>query len=235
MFSLLIASFVAGFLTILAPCLLPLVPAVIGSAASGESRRSPFLTIASLLVAIIIVTVIIQIVPSLFYVPSEFWNYLAAILIFFVGLAFVVPQVWSKIPFVATSATGSSRLLGRLMQRSGPSADITVGAALAPAFTSCSPTYLLIIAVILPASFLQGLLYLTAYVLGLGTVLIGIALIGRSLLQKLDLLSHGWFKISIGVILIGTSIIIATGLEKSFATFLLDRGFFDVTTLELID
>lgn len=232
MTSLFIASFVAGALTVLVPCLLPLIPAIIGSTA-GDTDRNPYLTIASLLVAIIVVTVFIQLISSLFYVPSEVWRLIAAALIFFVGIVFVIPQVWTKTSFVAASAAGSNRLLGKLLQRSGRTTDIAIGAALAPAFTSCSPTYLLIVATILPSSFFSGLFYLTAYVLGLGTVLLAIALVGQSVLQKLNLLSHRWFKGFIGIILIATGIIIAVGGDKAFATFLLDRGFFDVTQFEL--
>ena len=52
-----------------------------------------------------------------------------------------------------------------------------VGLSLGPVFSSCSPTYAIILAVILPASFLTGLLNLFAYVLGLSIALLVIALL----------------------------------------------------------
>ena len=231
MTSLVLASFVAGFLTVLVPCLLPLIPAIIGG--SSGSDRSPYLTIASLMVAIIAVTVLIQFVSSLFYVPSETWRYIAGALVFFVGLVFVAPSVWTRFPFMARYAAGNNRLLGRLTQRSGRTADVAIGVALAPAFTSCSPTYLLIVATVLPSSFFTGLFYLTAYVLGLGASLLAIVILGQSALRRLDLLSRGWFKASVGVLLVITGIAVIAGFDKTFATFLLDIGFFDATRFEL--
>ncbi|USN58208.1 MAG: hypothetical protein H6767_08005 [Candidatus Peribacteria bacterium] len=41
---------------------------------------------------------------------------------------------------------------------------ILVGISLGPVFSSCSPTYAIILAVILPTSFLFGLVNLFAYV-----------------------------------------------------------------------
>ena len=71
-----------------------------------------------------------------------------------------------------------------------------VGAALGPVFSTCSPTYFVILATVLPASFLLGTAYLLVYVLGLALVLLGIALLGERLTRRLEKWSNpdGWFN-----------------------------------------
>ena len=50
-----------------------------------------------------------------------------------------------------------------------------IGAALGPVFSSCSPTYALIVATVLPQSFLSGLFYISVYVIGLALMLLLVA------------------------------------------------------------
>lgn len=234
--SLLLASFVAGFLTVLAPCLLPLLPVVIGGTFASENniKRGPYLVIASLLVSIIIFTLIIEFTSSFIYIPTEFWHYFAGILVLFVGLTFLFPSVWSG-ALISRFSVWSNKLLGKNIKRSGAVGDILIGSSLGPVFSACSPTYLLIIAIILPSGFFEGLLYLFAYVLGLGVVLLFIALLGQTAVEKLRILSKekGYFKITLGIVMIIIAVAIFTGFDKKFGTFLFDAGFFDATQLEI--
>ena len=62
---------------------------------------------------------------------------------------------------------------------------ILMGAALGPVFSSCSPTYALILAIVLPAGFLFGFLALVSYTLGLAAILFAIAIFEQKLVKKL--------------------------------------------------
>jgi cytochrome c biogenesis protein CcdA len=59
-----------------------------------------------------------------------------------------------------------------------------MGAALGPVFSSCAPTYGLLIATILPLDITSGLIGLTFYFIGLGSILLLITIFGRSILGK---------------------------------------------------
>ena len=52
---LLFTAFIAGALTVLAPCVLPLLPIIIGGSVSGDTtdRRRPFIITGSLAVSLI--------------------------------------------------------------------------------------------------------------------------------------------------------------------------------------
>ena len=80
--SLLIASFIAGFLTVLAPCLLPLLPVVIGGSLGG-AKRNAYIIIGSLLLSVIVFSIIIEGLSTLFYIPQDVWVYIAGALVFF--------------------------------------------------------------------------------------------------------------------------------------------------------
>ena len=105
--------------------------------------------------------------------------------------------------------------------------DATIGAALGPVFSSCSPTYFLILAAVLPASFVLGTVYLLVYIAGLSIVLLLIALLGQRFINKITWAAdpNGWFKRGLGVIFLLVGLAIVTGLDKQFETFILDAGF----------
>jgi cytochrome c-type biogenesis protein len=57
--------------------------------------------------------------------------------------------------------------------------------ALGPVFSSCSPTYALILAIVLPAWFVFGFMALVSYTLWLAAILFAIAIFGQKLVKKL--------------------------------------------------
>lgn len=82
---------------------------------------------------------------------------------------------------------------------------------------------------ILPVSFGQGLLYLTAYAVGLSVALLLIALLGRALIARLGWAANpsGWFHKAIGVLLVVAGLAVIFGFDKQFQTYVLDRGYYE--------
>ena len=167
-------------------------------------------------------------------VPPSFWTYLSGGIIFFFGLTLAFPSLWEKIPGIANLSMESNRLLGTGHQRKSFWGDVTVGAALGPVFSTCSPTYFVILASVLPASLALGTLYLLTYTFGLSLVLLLIALLGERFANRLSGYAdpRGWFKRGLGALFIVLGLMIALGIEKKLETLLLDSGFLDVTKIE---
>lgn len=109
-----------------------------------------------------------------------------------------------------------------------------MGAALGPVFTTCSPTYFIILAAVLPQSFALGLLYLIVYTLGLSTALLAISYFGQRVLTLIGGLSdtQSTFKRLIGIIFVLTGIMLALGYDKVLEKKLIEHGFFDITSIE---
>lgn len=73
---------------------------------------------------------------------------------------------------------------------------IVTGAVLGPVFSTCSPTYSLLLATVFPVSILAGIGYALVYALGLSCMLTLIALGGRSIVSRFRPIADesGWLK-----------------------------------------
>ena len=224
--TLLLISFVAGLLTVLAPCVLPLLPVIIGSSVGARSKATPYIVIGSLALSILIFTYLLKASTALIDIPPSVWSYLSGGILFGFGLTLLFPTLWEHLPFVNKGSVGANKILGAGYQKKSIWGDVLMGAALGPVFSTCSPTYFVIIATVLPASFLLGTVYLLVYLLGLVTVLVLISLLGQKITSKLTVASdsRGWFKRSIGAFFILLGILIITGNDKKFESWVLDQG-----------
>ncbi|OGG44814.1 hypothetical protein A2673_02145 [Candidatus Kaiserbacteria bacterium RIFCSPHIGHO2_01_FULL_50_13] len=232
--TLLIVSFIAGGLTVLAPCILPLLPVVVGSSAAARSRTTPYVVVGSLALSVIVFTYILKASTALIMVPPEFWTYLSGGILIVLGLMLFFPAIWERVPGLSRLSAGSNKLVGEGYQRKSFWGDVLMGAALGPVFSTCSPTYFVILASVLPASFALGTAYIFSYVLGLSLVLLLIGLLGQRFTDRLVRVSdsRGLLKRGIGLIIIVLGVLIATGYEKKLEVAILDSGYFDVTKIE---
>lgn len=227
-------AFIAGVLTVLAPCILPLLPVVIGASASGRSKATPYIVIISLGLSIIIFTYLLKAGTLFIMVPPEVWTYLSGGIIALFGITLIFPRVWESVPGLTRFSQGSNKLLGVGYQKKSWWGDVVIGASLGSIFSTCSPTYFVILASVLPVSFFLGTIYLLSYTLGLSLILLLIALVGERFAQRLSRFSdpHSSFKRWVGVIFVVLGLMIMFGIEKKIETAILESGYFDITKVE---
>lgn len=223
-------SILAGVLTLLAPCILPLLPIVIGAAEPGEKRRisrRAVTIIFSLAFSVIIFTLLLRVSTLLIDIPSSFWPWFSGLIIIFLGLTFVFPGLWSNLSFVRSVNQTSNKVVGLGHQRKSLAGDVMVGLALGPVFTTCSPTYFFILGAVLPASFAVGFLYLTGFTLGVTLALLAVAYFGQQLVNKIaeKVFDSRWLKVSFGVLFVLVGLAIIIGLDKDLETWILDSGY----------
>lgn len=222
-------SILAGVLTVLAPCILPLLPVVIGASESGERKISKraLVVISSLSVSVIVFTLLLKATTLLIDIPQVFWNWFSGIIIILVGVAILFPSFWAKIPYVNKLSLLSNKAVGTGYQKKSYTGDMLIGLALGPVFTTCSPTYLFIIATVLPAAFFTGFAYLLGFTVGLALALLLIAYFGQSIVNLLTnrFDSAGYVKKIFGVLIIVVGLAILTGFDKKVETFILDSGY----------
>lgn len=232
----LLISFVAGVLTILAPCILPLLPVIVGHSITDTSpnRRRLFIVVTSLGISIILFTLLLKVSSLLIDIPEDFWKWISGGIIFLFGLTMLFPTIWENFSFANTLNLKSNKVLAEGYQKNSAWGDVIIGASLGPVFSACSPTYFVILATVLPVSFFLGLIYLFTYVLGLSLALVIIALIGERIMAKVGKVSdpNGWFKKIFGIIFILIALGIISGYDKKLQISLLDAGFLDVTKIE---
>ncbi len=77
MITLLVSSFFAGVLTILAPCVLPVLPVVLAGSVSERQKWYPYLVTLSLAGSIVLFTILLKASTLFIDIPSSFWKYLS--------------------------------------------------------------------------------------------------------------------------------------------------------------
>lgn len=232
-------SFLAGVLTILAPCILPLLPVIIGGSLDDDHRsiKRPLIITASLAVSIILFTLVLKVSTAFITIPQSFWAYFSGSIILLFAFTLLLPDTWAKITNKFAHGKieqGSQKLMYKMFKKEGTGPSILLGAAMGPIFASCSPTYFLILGTVLPASFAIGFINLFAYAIGLSSVMLLIAFLGKRVMTVMNIAANpkGWFKRGLGILFLIVGIAIIFGLDKQFETFILDQGYLGVTNLE---
>lgn len=235
---LLLVAIIAGVLTILAPCVLPVLPVVIGgSISSKKEKRRPYIIAASLALSIIGFTLLLKVSTILVNLSPSVLNWISGGLLLTLGLVTLLPELWEKLVVYLNWQAASQRFLGKEEQNKskyvGP---ILIGIALGPVFASCSPTYAFILASVLPFSFWAGFIYLTAYSLGLVMALLVVSIAGRKLITKLSWAvdTHSLFRRVLGVLFIFIGIGIIGGYQVRVETWVANHLPFDETKVERI-
>lgn len=227
--SLLIIAFLAGILTILAPCVVSMIPILLARTSDGNKSHSATLVIVGLAISIVIFSVLLKSTTLLLGIPSATWAIISGGIITVFGIVTLFPKLWewvalkTRLPIIAQQNTSKAS------SKKGVVGDLLLGASLGPVFSACSPTYALIVAAILPVDPILGLAYLVAFVVGLALMLALLAVFGRALVKKLGwgINPNGVFRKVLGIVLVIVGLMIVTGLDKDILTLLVESGWYD--------
>jgi len=205
----------------------------LGGTVGEKSPWRPLIITSSLIVSIVVFTLLLKSVTSLFVIPDSVWKSISAVLILFFGLTMVFPSVWSKLAFKLKFYKSES-LLSKSSNKKGNVGAIFLGASLGPVFTTCSPTYSFLLAIILPQNFGIGVLNLIVFSLGLSIPLLIIGYGGQKMSQKFKFAANpnSWFKKGLVVLLLITALFIFTGFDKIIESYLLKSGYLGPIAIE---
>jgi cytochrome c biogenesis protein CcdA/thiol-disulfide isomerase/thioredoxin len=221
---LLFGAFIAGLLTVVAPCVLPLLPIIIGGSVSGDTtdKKRPLVITASLAISLIVFTLLLKVTTLLINIPPKAITYFSGSIIILLGILTLFPLFYATVMAKIGFEKRSQQLLGKgFKNKSSLAGPIITGAALGPVFSSCSPVYAYILATVLPAGFALAFSYIIAYVLGLSIILLVIGYYGQRVIAKLKFASNpkGWFQRVIAIIFIVVGLLIFTGYDKKVQTW----------------
>jgi cytochrome c biogenesis protein CcdA len=241
----LLGALVAGALTTLAPCVLPLLPVIVGgTAAAAPTTRPPtrhtggvgvlghpglrraLVITGALGASITVFTLVLKASTALIAVPTQVWSWVSGGILIALGLVGAFPDLWERVSMTLGLQGRSDARLRAARSRGGVTGDVLTGAALGPVFSSCSPLYGYVVVTVLPASVGYGLALLAAYVLGLCATLLAIALAGRRLVQRLGWAAdtHGRFRRVLGVVFIVVGLAVALGWDRLAQAWILEHS-----------
>jgi len=165
-------AFLAGVITAISPCVLPVLPIVLAGGASG-GRRRPFAIVAGLLTTFVVSILFAAYVLDKLGLPQDLLRNLSIALLFVIAATLLVPQIGQSI----------ERALARFSRRSGKHFDsgFLLGCALGFAFVPCGgPILAYVSAQSASVNFgFRPVALAIAYALGAGVVLFGIAVGGQ--------------------------------------------------------
>lgn len=222
---LLFGAFLAGALTVLAPCVLPLLPIIIGGSVTGDTKdkRRPLIIAAALAISIIVFTLLLKATTLLINVPPQSITYVSGSIIILLGIVTLFPNIYATLLIKLGIEHRAQGLLGKgFKNKNSLVGPIITGAALGPVFSSCSPVYAYILATVLPVNFGQAIVYIISYVLGLSLVLLLIGYFGQKFTTRIKFASNpkGWFQRIVAVLFIVVGLMIFTGADKRFQTWI---------------
>jgi cytochrome c-type biogenesis protein len=221
-------AFLAGILSTLSPCVLPLLPLVLGAAAS-EHRFGPLALAAGLAISFVTIGLFVATIGFSIGLDGDVFRNAAAILMIGLGFVLIIPNFqmrlavaagpmadWAEIRFGGRSTVGLKGQLG-------------VGLLLGAVWSPCvGPT---LGATSLLASqgkdLLQVALAMLMFGVGAAAPLILLGTLSREVLMRIRdrLMAAGkGAKAGLGVLMVLIGVLIVTGMAKRFEAALVDAS-----------
>ncbi len=213
-------AFAAGALTILSPCVLPLVPIVLGSAAQRH-RLGPLALAVGLVASFTLVGFAVATLGATSGLDSDVVRLVGAVILVLVGLVLVVPQFQAAVEqaLAPLAQWASARQAG--LERFGLGGQFAIGVLLGLVWSPCvGPT--LGTATVLAAQgrdLAQVALVMLAFGLGIASVLVVLAFATRGLLTRWRgrlMQAGGSGKRVLGGIILVVGVLILTGGDRIF-------------------
>ena len=208
-------AFLGGLLTVLSPCILPVVPFLFAGA--QRSRTSILLTLGGMALTFALISSLAVVSSEWVIQASNSSRYIALIVMSVFALSLISARIgdWLTRPFVMLG----NRLDPDSRKKSGPMASIMLGVATGLLWAPCAGP---ILGVILTGAMLQGAnaqtsLLLLAYGAGSALSLGTLIFTGRGLVNRLkpSIPFTGWLRRGAGVAVLATAAVIATGFDKT--------------------
>ena len=209
---LVLIAFVAGMVTAVSPCVLPVLPIIFGGGATGSERR-PYAVVAGLVVSFTFFTLAATAILSAIGLPDDLFRNIAIAIVLLVALSLLWPRLGDLLerPFAA---------LGRRAPGDVGSG-FALGVSLGLLFTPCAGPVIAAVATVAATQSLSwsSVVVTAAYALGAGLVLLGVALGARRGLSLRPLRAHAVaVRRALGVLMAGAAVLMIVGLDTRLAT-----------------
>lgn len=241
----LLGALVAGVLTTLAPCVLPLLPVIVGGSMAPQPTEAPtaaggvavrtrqlapsqraWIVAGSLAASVLLFTLLLKASTALLGIPPGVWSWVSGGILVGLGLAMALPSAWESVSARLGLQGRSTARLQRAAGTEGAAGAVLTGAALGPVFSSCSPLYAYVVVTVLPAEPVEGLLLLIAYVVGLSGTLLVVSLLGQRVIARLGWAAdpHGRFRRWLGWVFVAVGVIVALGWDRDLQAWILEHS-----------
>ncbi len=223
---LLAFAFLSGIITILSPCILPVLPIVLAGGSTGGKAR-PFGVIAGFVLSFGFFTLALSAIVQALGVPADAMRYVAVALIGLFGVVMLVPRLRGLFDQAVSRIASRGGASGGARPRRGAGfwGGVPVGLSLGLVWTPCvGPIMASVISLALTQKVDGGSIFVTlAYTLGTAIPMLAVMLGGRALLAKVPALSRnaGAIQRAFGVVMVLMSVALAFQWDRQIQTAIL--------------
>lgn len=219
-------AYVAGILTLVNPCVLPLLPVVVAAAFQG-SRSGPLMLAVGLTLSFTVIGVGVTAFGHLAGIDGEAINRTAAVIMVVFGAILLVPRSQALLARIASPVAGRANAGIDRVQGTGAAGQLAVGVLLGAVWSPCiGPTLGGAIGLAASGGSLgQAGFTMLAFGIGVSTVLMGLAYGSREILnaRRERLMAWmPWAKPIMGVSLLLVGAAIFFHLDRMIESRLLD-------------
>jgi cytochrome c-type biogenesis protein len=221
-------AFLAGVLTVLSPCVLPLLPIVLGAAAS-QHRLGPLALAGGLALSFTAIGLFVATIGFAAGLDTGFFRTVSAVLLIGVGLVLLVPRLQEQFALAAAPVSNWAGGYADNFTPGGLGGQFGLGLLLGAVWSPCvGPT--LGAASVLAAkgeNLPQVALTMLAFGVGAALPLLLLGILSREALMRWRsrLMEGGKAgKTALGLILVAVGLLVATGLDKRLEAILVEAS-----------
>ncbi len=219
-------AFLGGIITILSPCILPILPIVLSGSITGGKQR-PWGVVVGFIASFTFFTLFLSAIVKATNISADILRSASIVIIAGFGLSLLVPAFQVAIERIFSRLTGLLSTRSPSATRSDFVSGLLVGMSLGLLWTPCvGPILASIITLAATSQVTADAVFITlAYATGTAIPLLAITYGGRSLLTKNPWLIANTARIQkgFGVFMILTAIAIYFQVDRTFQTYILER------------
>lgn len=219
-------AFLSGIVTVLSPCILPVLPIVL-SGGVGAGKARPLGVLAGFVASFTGFTLALSALVRLLAIPADALRIAAVVVVAALGLVMLVPalsglfeKAAARIASLAAGRSAAARSAAAGRPRSGFVSGLAVGVSLGLVWTPCvGPIMASVVSLALTERVDGGAVAITlAYTLGTSIPMLAVMLGGRALLARVPALARNASRIQrgFGVVMVLVAVAIGLGWDRKF-------------------
>jgi cytochrome c biogenesis protein CcdA len=221
-------AFLAGLLSVLSPCVLPLLPLVLG-AAVAEQRFGPVALAAGLALSFVAIGLFIATIGFALGLDGDRFRAIGAVLLVVLGIILIVPAAQNRFAVAAGPLSNWAEQRFGGVATAGLAGQFAVGLLLGAVWSPCVGPTLGAASLLAAQGRDLGTVAVTMLVFGLGAALplVALGMLSREVLIRWRARMMGvgkGLKLALGVILVATGALILSGYDRALETTLVDAS-----------
>lgn len=217
-------AFLAGIVTVLSPCILPLLPIILSSSADSSGKKRPLGVVMGFVISFTFSTLFLSTIVRLTGIPTDLWRFFSIVILTMFGISLWTPKIQELIEPLFSRLT---RFAPQVNKNSGFFGGIIIGLSLGLLWTPCvGPILAGVISLALAGSVNTQAVFITlAYSSGTAIPMFLIMMAGSTVLRKVPWLVQNSGKIQrmFGLLMIITAVGIYFNVDRSFQSYILDK------------